>query len=78
MLQPSLVLKEGKVWYILIAFWGKQDAAYRVVGMTTHRFGMATHQPLSHTWLYTAIGRYCMIITCKPHGVNLIGATIQK
>ena len=34
------------VWYISSAFWGTQDAACHVIVMTTHNFGMATHQRL--------------------------------
>ena len=37
---PDPTLKEGRVWYTLSDFWGVQDVAYHVIGMTTHPFGM--------------------------------------
>ena len=51
----------------------EQDAAYHVIVMTTHPFGMAMHQRLSRA--RAAIAWCHMIIMCKPHGVNLIGVT---
>ena len=38
---------EERVWYTSSAFLGAQDAVCHVTVMTTHRFGIATHQPLS-------------------------------
>ena len=45
-----------------------------MIDMTTHRLGMAMHKPLSHV-CSIRLGQCNMIITCKPYGVNLIGAT---
>ena len=63
---PSSSRRES-VWYTSSAFWGTQDVACHVIIMITHCFGLATQQ-----WL--AIARCHMIITCKPHAVNLISA----
>ena len=57
-----------------ILFLGTQDAAHHVTVMTTHRFGIATHQPLSQA----AIAGYSAVshdITCKPYGATPISAT---
>ena len=45
---PDPTLKEGKGLVYIERYPGPQDAACHVIGMTMHRFGMATHQPLSH------------------------------
>ena len=66
--------RERRVWYTLSAFWGTKDLARLVIVMTMHRFGMATHQPLSRTAI-VAYSRCRMIITCKPNSVNLIGTS---
>ena len=50
---PDPALKEGKGLVHIKCFLGRVDAAYHVIGMITHRFGMATHQPLSHAALYS-------------------------
>ena len=39
--------RKKRVWYTSSAFLGAQDAARHVTVMTTHRFGIAMHQPLS-------------------------------
>ena len=39
--------KEERVWYTSSDLLGAQDAARLVTVMTTHRFGIAMHQPLS-------------------------------
>ena len=66
---PDPTLKEGKG---PSAFWGAQDAAYHIViGMTMHRFGMATLCSIR-----LSIGKCHMIIT-QMHGVNLIGVTMH-
>ena len=41
--------KEESIWYTSRAFLGAQDAAHHVTVVTTHRFGIAMHQPLSQT-----------------------------
>ena len=50
----------GGVWgqdYTSTAFLGAQDAARHVTVMTTHHFGIATHQPLSRAAIagYSAV-----------------------
>jgi hypothetical protein len=46
-----------RVWYASSAFWGTQEVASHVIVMTTHRFGMATHQLLSRVAIvgYSAV-----------------------
>ena len=56
-------------------FLGAQDAAHHVTVMITYYFGITTHQDqlLSRAAIYSWL--YHMMITCKPHGATLIGAT---
>ena len=52
--------RRERVWYTSSAFWGAQDAAYHVIDMTTHRFGMEMHQPLSRV-------QYCIVGNFGEH-----------
>ena len=54
---PTLVYPQGGKGYTLSTFWGAQDAAYHMIVMITHCFGMAMHQRLSRT----AIDGYSMV-----------------
>ena len=45
---PDPTLKERKGLVYIERFPGQLVAACHVIGMTMHRFGMATHQSLSH------------------------------
>ena len=49
--------KEKKVWYTSNAFLRAQDAGRHVTVMTTHHFGIATHQPPSRAAItdYSAV-----------------------
>ena len=70
---PDPAPEEGKGLDLvhIECFLGTQDAAGHVIVVTTHCFGMATHQWLSSaaTVGYSAVSHG---ITCKPHGMNLI------
>ena len=55
-----------RVWYTSSTSWGTQDAACHVIVMTTHRRAIVGHSAVSLD----------IVVTCKPHGVNLIGTSI--
>ena len=57
---------EERIWYTLSAFLGAQDVVRHVTVMTTHHFGIATHQPLSRI----AIAGYS-VVSHVSHMVRL-------
>ena len=63
-LSLTLPSRRGRV---LNTSWGAQDVAWHVMVMTMHRVSMETH------WLLSIVAQCHMIITCKPHGMKLIG-----
>ena len=67
----------GGVWgrdHTSSALWDTQDVARHVTVMTTHRFGIAMHQPLSRA----AIAGYSAVSYRKPHGATDWLDRIQK
>ena len=56
---------------VLNTSWGAQDVAWHVMVMTMHRVSMEMH------WLLSIVAQCHMIITCKPHGMKLIGMHVR-
>ena len=69
---PAVKEREGSGTHAMSTFLGTHNAARHVIVMIEHHFGMAMHRPLS----CAAIVGFSAVSYCKPHGVNLIGASI--
>ena len=73
---PDPPQRGRRVWYTSRAFWGAQDVACHKIVMTTYRTIWAWQRiNHSHAQQYLAMADCHMIITSKPHGTNLIGAS---
>ena len=73
-LVPRPCLKEGKGLVHIEHFLGRTGCSISCDWYDNASFWHGNASTTLTRVLYTAMGRCHMIITCKPHGVNLIGA----